>query len=532
MRRELRALKENHTWNLTPLPAGRKPIKMKWVFKIKKQDGIPYQLKSRLVACGYSQVKGLDYVSTYSAVGSKVALRTLVSLTAKHGWEWHQCDINNAYLKATLEEDIYMNQPQGFHDGSQNVCKLQKTLYGLKQSAQEWYKTISNYMVNLGYRISTVEPCVFLSNDPELPRAIYLYVDDMLLISKKGTELKRLLKLLDEKFGVKDLGEPEFLLGIKVTRNKDGIHLSQEAYVEELLEKFDNDSKAITSSPMNSQVMDCGEILEKDDAETYHALVGSLLWLSVCTRPDISYSASILGSHMSRPQRSHLEAAVYTLRYLRGTKSEGLFYRGNGPVTLSVYSDKHQRGNKKVSFEVEDEQDNHSDADYAACRNTRRSRTGVYVSLDKESSPVAWISKLQQETSLSSCESELYAAVESYKEVCFVRNLTREILRSIPSADDEAHSEPITVQMDNEATRKILEGGAISRLKHVDVRRFFLRSKVQAGEVKLKYVESKSNKADIFTKPFSGIEMKRLRTLIGMCPKEDVESWSQVRSRS
>jgi hypothetical protein len=98
--------------------------------------------------------------------------------------------------------------------------------------------------------------------------------------------------------------------------------------------------------------------------------------------------------------------------------------------------------------------------------------------------------------------------VESYKEVCFVRNLTREILRSIPSADDEAHNEPITMQMDNEATRKILEGGAISRLKHVDVRQFFSGSKVQAGEVKLKHVESKGNKADIFTKPFSGLEIE------------------------
>jgi hypothetical protein len=183
----------------------------------------------------------------------------------------------------------------------QTKNKLEKTLYGLKQSAAEWYRTISSFLVRLGYNISTVEPCVFLYGGNDVPKTIYLYVDDMVLIGPRGKELSVLLKMLDSEFGVKDLGQPEFLLGIKVTRSKKGIMLSQEAYVDELLEKFDNDSTAIFSSPMASQLENCGEMLNKEDAELYHSVVGSILWLAVCTRPDVSFSASMLGAYMAKP---------------------------------------------------------------------------------------------------------------------------------------------------------------------------------------------------------------------------------------
>lgn len=527
MKREIKALLENDTWTLSPLPSGRQPIRTKWIFKIKRVDGQPYQLKSRLVACGYSQKKNVDFFQTFGAVGSKTAMRIMVALTAKLDLSWHQCDINNAYLKSTLQEEVFMSQPSGFGDGTNRVCRLNKTLYGLRQSANAWYQTISGYLESLGYRTSDVEPCVFLyKGNRSLPKSIFLYVDDMLLVGRKGKDLTNLLELLDKRFGIKDLGAPEFLLGIKVCRDEEGIFLSQEAYIEEILDTFDKNCDKICSSPMSEQLEDCGELLSAEEKAIYHSIIGSLLWLSICTRPDISYAASVLGSNLASPQRSHLEAAIQVLRYLRGTKSEGLFYSKDGALGVNGFSDKYKKSDKRVRFLVEEE-DTFSDADYAGCKKSRRSRSGVYISLDKVSSPVMWISRLQQETSLSSCESELYAAVECYKEYNFVRILTREIMTGVPRAEDDQKDQPMIIQMDNEATKTVLENTGSNRLKHVAVRHFFLRNKVKKGDVILKHVDSKSNKADIFTKPFSGLEMKRLRNLIGMRPKEDVGDRAQ-----
>ena len=238
MQEELEALKKNNTWKLVPLPEGKKIVGCKWVFSIKyKADGSIDRYKARLVAKGFTQTYGIDYSETFSPVAKLNTVRVLLSLAANLDWPLHQLDMKNAFLHGNLDEEVYMDIPPGYTGSSGNkiVCKLERALYGLKQSPRAWFGRLSSAMRKYGYRQSNSDHTLFLKHRQSKVTALIVYVDDMIITGDDADEISRLQEQLSTEFEMKNLGGLKYFLGIEVARSRKGIFLSQQKYVLDLL---------------------------------------------------------------------------------------------------------------------------------------------------------------------------------------------------------------------------------------------------------------------------------------------------------
>ena len=237
---EYDSLKSNETWELAELPHGRNAIGSKWVFKHKRDaDGKIHKCKARLVAKGYSQISGVDYDEVFSPVVKYNSIRTLLALVNQHNLELHQMDVKTAYLNGNLEEELFMKQPKGFVNKShpELVCKLKKSLYGLKQSARCWNKTIDDYLKKSGWVQNDADPCIYIkrfwTNDQERIVIAALYVDDLLIASNDIDALNKEKDSLSTRFEMVDEGEVHYILGMRVKRNrKEGVlSIDQQAFL-------------------------------------------------------------------------------------------------------------------------------------------------------------------------------------------------------------------------------------------------------------------------------------------------------------
>jgi Reverse transcriptase (RNA-dependent DNA polymerase) len=189
---EMQSIRDNQTWTLAPLPVGRTAIGCKWVFKVKlKSDGTVDRYKARLVAKGYSQQEGIDFSETFAPVARFSSIRILLALGAHYDWEIHQMDVKTAFLNGELEEEIYMEQPEGFIEkGKENlVCRLRKALYGLKQAGRAWYEKIHAALIKLGFDFLRVDHCIYRLVNGSTVVFIAVYVDDLTLFSNCITRL-------------------------------------------------------------------------------------------------------------------------------------------------------------------------------------------------------------------------------------------------------------------------------------------------------------------------------------------------------
>jgi hypothetical protein len=290
MNTELDALAKNHTWSLVDLPAHIKPIGSKWVYKIKhKADGSIERYKARLVAKGYNQVEGIDYFDTFSPVAKLTTVRVLIALASINNWFLHQLDVNNAFLHGELQEDVYMQVPEGVTCHKRNqVCKLKKSLYGLKQASRKWYEKLSNLLTTEGYTQSISDYSLFTKKFDQHFIAILVYVDDIIITGTSLTEIDRVKHILDTNFKIKDLGQLKYFLGLEVAHSKQGITISQRKYCLDLLE----DTGLLASKPVSTP-LDPSVKLHHDNGEPYaditeyKRLIGRLLYLTT-TRPDIT----------------------------------------------------------------------------------------------------------------------------------------------------------------------------------------------------------------------------------------------------
>ena len=220
MSNEIKALEVNHTWSLQPLPLGKKAIGCKWVYKVKyKADGTVEKFKARLVAKGYTQKEGLDYIETFSSVAKLVSVKCLLAIAAVKGWSLSQLDVNNAFLHGDLHEEVFMALPPGFHSKGEVVCKLQKSLYGLKQASRQWFAKFSATLLRLGFRQSKADYSLFTKKTPGSFIALLVYVDDILIASDNPKSVAELKILLDQQFKLKDLGDLKFFLGLEIARS-------------------------------------------------------------------------------------------------------------------------------------------------------------------------------------------------------------------------------------------------------------------------------------------------------------------------
>jgi hypothetical protein len=238
MMEEMEALDKNNTWVITTLPANKRIVGCKWVFTIKQTpEGRVERYKARLVAKGYSQTYGVDYDETFAPVAKMNTIRALISIASNNGWNLFQMDVKNAFLHGDLQEEVYMEIPPGFnsHKTEGKVCKLIKSLYGLKQSPRAWFGRFSKEVCSLGYRQSNADHTLFFKHYSNKITILAVYVDDIVITGNDEGEMKYLKETLAKTFEVKDLGYLHYFLGIEVAYSVQGIYLSQRKYILDLL---------------------------------------------------------------------------------------------------------------------------------------------------------------------------------------------------------------------------------------------------------------------------------------------------------
>ncbi|KAG8488866.1 hypothetical protein CXB51_016760 [Gossypium anomalum] len=312
---EYDALLTNSTWELSPLPPGRKVIGCKWLFKVKKNpDGTIERRKARLVAKGCSQVPGCDFQETFSPVVKSTTIRLILSIAVSRGWHLWQVDINNDFLNGDLTDEVFMQQPPGFVQHGSNskklVCRLTKALYCLRQAPCAWFNKLKEFLVSTGFVLSKSDASLFVKVTSKFTLYVIVYVDDIVISGSAIDEINLFVQQLHNQFALKDMGNLYYFLGIKVSRSSSGsLHLCQQKYVRELLGRSSMTNAKGVHTPMVSSSMlskDKGEPLA--DPIEYHSLAGALQYV-VLTRPNIAYAVNQVCQFMHEPTTVH----IYTL---------------------------------------------------------------------------------------------------------------------------------------------------------------------------------------------------------------------------
>ena len=489
---ELDQLERMKTWKLTKLPPGRTAIGNKWVLVRKyNKNGTLEKYKARLVAKGYSQIPGMDFTETFSPVVRLETIRTLFALAIKMGWEMRQMDVKGAYLNGTLKEEIYMKQPDGFEDGTDNVCQLVKTLYGLKQAGREWNEEFDRKIKSRGFRRLYADACVYLRNKDGHIEIITVWVDDLILFGDTTTVVGTLETEISKLFETTKLGEPSKIVGIEVTRDREAgtLKISQERYIKELLTKYGLEKANSVSTPMDpstnltrTEKTDSG-----DKSNAYASLVGSLMYLTVATRPDIAYAVGKLASYTGNPELKHWSAAKRVLRYLKGTITTGITYRKQNPVDENTFH-------------------GYSDASFASEEDGKSISGYIFMS---GGGPIVWGSRKQKMVVLSTTEAEYVALSEAAREAVWLRNLYKEL--------GCAQTKPALIRGDNQGSMDIAENPQFhKRTKHFNVKLHYIREKINEKIIRIQYCPTTEMTADMLTKPLARARHAQHTKSLGM----------------
>ncbi|XP_019248334.1 PREDICTED: uncharacterized protein LOC109227589 [Nicotiana attenuata] len=400
-------------------------------------------------------------------------IRLLIYLAAQMKWKIHQLDVKSAFLNGYLEEEVYVKQPLGFvvKNHEDKMLRLKKALYGLKQAPRAWNSCIDKYFQDNRCARCLHEYALYLkvhTNGDIL--LVCLYVDDLIFTGNNSSLFEAFKKDMSCEFEMTDIGLMSYYLGLEVKQMEDGIFISQESYTKEILKKFN----MLECNPVNKP-MESGTKLskfdegEKVDPTFFKSLVGSLRYLS-CTRPDILFAVGVVSRFMEAPTSTHLKVTRRILRYLKGTINFGLFYSSSSDFNLMGFCD----------------------SEYAGDIDDRKSTTGFVFFLGDY--VISWSSKKQSIVTLSACEAEYELNLPQIEatEIC-IDNKSAQALAKNPVYHD--------------------------RSKHIDTRYHFIRECIAKKEVKLKYVKSRDQVANIFTKPLKFEDFQRLRSILGMKKK-------------
>jgi hypothetical protein len=495
---ELETLRKAGTWELTDAPPDANIVGSKWVFRAKKDAaGNVIRYKARLVAQGFSQVPGVDYFDTFAPVAKLASIRAVLAIAAAEDLEMHQIDIKGAYLNGILtdREVIYMQQPPGYHAVSKSklVCRLRKTLYGLKQSGRRWYQRLVEIMMtHLKFSRSDVDQAVFFRRDEKSVIIVLVHVDDCTVTASSMALIIDFKLRITEHVEITDLGELHWLLGIEIRRDRQRrtIHLSQRSYLESILRRYGFQDLKPVSIPMDTNIRLTTAQSPSTTADfalmrdiPYREAVGSLMYAALGTRPDIAFAVQTISRFSSKPGPAHWEAVKRVFRYLKGTIELWLSY-GKTNMKLLGYTD----------ADGSMAEDRHAISGYAFLIH---------------GGAVSWSAKRQEIIALSTTEAEYVAITHAAKEALWLRSLIFQLF--------ELDLEPTTLFSDNKSAIELTKDHQFHpRTKHIDIRFHFIRYIVEHGSIRLIYCPTDDMVADTLTKALPSTKVKHFATEFGL----------------
>ncbi|GJX07132.1 zinc finger, CCHC-type containing protein [Tanacetum coccineum] len=421
---EIGSIIENNTWVLYDLPPGCKPLGCKWIFKRKmKVDGTIDKFKARLVIQGFRQKERIDYFDTYALVARITTIRLLLALAAIHNLVIHQMDVKIAFLNGNEHK----------------VCKLVKSLYGLKQAPKHWHQKFDEVVLSSGFHLNQSDKCVYSKFDDSGKGVIIcIYVDDMLIFGTNQNQVDKTKKFLSSRFSMKDMGEADIILNIKIKRKNKGIVITQSHYIEKILKKFNREDCSPVSTPMDPIEKLKPNTGKPVDQLEYSRAIGCLMYPMTSTRPDIAYAVGRLSRFTSNP-KGYSDASWINHVEDSSSTSGCVFLLGGGAIS--------------------------------------------------------WASKKQTCITGSTMESEFVALAAAGKEAEWLRNLIHEIpIWPKPIA-------PISIHYDSAATlAKAYSKMYNGKSRHLGARHSMIRELIMNGVISIEFVRSQQNLADHLTK--------------------------------
>ncbi|CAI7757763.1 unnamed protein product, partial [Closterium sp. NIES-53] len=465
-----------------------------WIFRVKRLPGSPPVFKARYVACGFNQLQGVDFFQTFSPTPKMTTLRVLLHVAAQRDYELHSLDFSTAFLQGSLHEEIWLrclpDFTGSFPAGTQ--WSLRRPVYGLRQAPREWHDTLKMTLAALGFAPSTADPSLFLRTHTTLPPFyVLVYVDDLVFATTDTKALAHVKSELQKRHMCTDLGEMTSSLGLRITRDRAQrtITLTQSHMVHQVLQRF-----GFTYSSPQSTPLPTGHSLSAPPSDEpvepsgpYPKLVGCLMYLMTCTRPDLAYPLSLLARYMApgMHRKVHWDAAKRVLRYLCSTSGMGLVLGGRARVVLT----------------------GHADASWVDDLATQRSSQGYTFSLS--SGFVSWRSTRSSSVLSSNCEAEIYAGAMAAQELRWLTYLLTDL-------GEAPHSPPV-LYVDNKAMLALCQEHTLEhRTKHIALRHFLAQELQQCGKLRLAYVATRANTADVFTKALQPCDHQRFCTVLGI----------------
>jgi Reverse transcriptase (RNA-dependent DNA polymerase) len=441
-------------------------------------DGSINKYKARLVARGFTQIYGVDYFDTFSPVAKLASIRTILAIATRLDWDVDTFDFNSAFLNGELgdDEEIYMQEPPGFEEGSIYVKRLRKSLYGLKQAGRRWYDMLAHALSDLGLRVTQANPGVFQAQVKDDVLILAVHVNDCIITSSSSELMQRYKKALNAWYALTDLGPIHWLLGIWITQDRATrtISLCQSTYIESIVARYGLADAKAQNSPMIPNVSYSKDDSPMDEAAAarmrktpYREAIGSLMYAAVATRPDIAFAVSMLSQFLDNPGELHWDTVKHVLRYLSGMRHHELTY-GSEQHDLLGYTD----------------------AD-GASQPHHHVISGYVFLID--GGAISWRSRKQEIVTLSTVEAEYVAATHAAKEAAWLRRLKGELLTPLVN--------PIMIYCDNQAALKLAtDDNYRARTKHIDIRYHYIRQVINAGEISITYCPTDDMTADILTK--------------------------------
>lgn len=500
MQEEYDSLMRLGTWELVDRPAGAEIISGKWVYDAKRMSEDEVRIKSRWVARGFSQKFGVNFWETFAQVVKSTSWHILLAIVAILGWNLLQIDIGNAFLNGDLEEEIYMEQPHGFVTNSSKVCRMKKALYGLKQAAHRWNINLKATLKRLGFHELLTDTEVYFREKNGVKIILAIHVDDCLVVTRFEEDAIAFQREIEQVYKV-CAGTFDSFLGVQVIRDADKIVIHQQRKIDSLLADAGMADCRPVSTPLQPNVeisrADCPAVGEKPagiDHQQYRSLVGSLMYIMTMTRPDICCAVKILSEALDNPGEKHVAALHWLLRYLKGSSNFGVTYsRTTGTKSIDI------RG--------------FYDADWARDTHDRKSRSGYVFLLG--GGAISWSSGKQDVVATSTTHAEYIAQDSAARELVWIKQFMEELQLSL--------EQPLPLlgplHGDNQGALALAQNPVNhKRSKHFEVKLHAIREWVAKKVLRVIYVPSQDNVADILTKPVDKPTLEKHRASMGMVP--------------